>query len=70
MVVESGEGSETMKSSFQELKVRIENAEAVFVEYLCEKKTLSKEECQLMDDILETKEAILELLKEEKEAKT
>jgi uncharacterized protein YfbU (UPF0304 family) len=58
-----------MNSNFQELKVRIENVEAEFVEHLRKKKTLSEEECQLMDDILETKEAILELLKEEKGAK-
>jgi hypothetical protein len=49
----------------EELKKRIENVEAEFVECLHKKKILSEEECKIMDEILETKEAILE----EKEVK-
>jgi len=60
-------------SSLKKLKEKIEKVEADFVEHLLKtcvfgeeiQNTLSDEECKLMDDIIEAKEAILELLEEE-----
>jgi len=56
-------------NKLKELKKLIENAEAKFVECIHKKKSLSEKECKLMNDILELKEEIYELLDEEREAK-